>query len=89
MKRRGSKKLLTFDIIRGIIPTNSVDAIYMITDEIGYLKVSKFARNTYNEFFNALVKLQKQGASQFIIDLRGNSGGFMDQAIYMANEFLP
>lgn len=89
VKRRGSKKLLTFDIIRGIIPTNSVDAIYMITDEIGYLKVSKFARNTYNEFFKALVKLQKQGASQFIIDLRGNSGGFMDQAIYMANEFLP
>ena len=89
VKRRGSKKLLTFDIIRGIIPTNSVDAIYMITDEIGYLKVSKFARNTYNEFFNALVKLQKQGASQFVIDLRGNSGGFMDQAIYMANEFLP
>lgn len=89
VKRSSSKKPLEFEITRGDIPSNSVDAIYMLTENIGYLKVSKFARNTYLEFFNALNKLSNQGAEKFIIDLRGNSGGFMDQAIYMANEFLP
>ena len=80
--RRTSKKPLKFDVIRGDIPVNSVDCSYMIGEGIGYLRVSKFARNTYNEFFNALEELK-------VVDLRGNSGGFMDQAIYMANEFLP
>ena len=61
----------------------------MIADNVGYLKVSKFARNNYNEFFQALKDLEAKGAKKFVIDLRGNSGGFMDQAIYMANEFLP
>lgn len=89
IKRNGSKKILNYDIIRGIIPSNSVDAKYMMADGIGYIKVSKFARTTYEEFFNALVDLQKKGAKKFMIDLRNNSGGFMDQAIYMANEFLP
>lgn len=89
IKRKTSDKILDFEITRGAIPSNSVDAVYMIDDEIGYLKVSKFARNTYNEFFEALTKLQDKGARKFVIDLRGNSGGFMDQAIYMANEFLP
>ncbi|MDE6006539.1 MAG: S41 family peptidase [Muribaculaceae bacterium] len=89
IKRKSSAKPLTYEITRGIIPTNSVDAVYMISDSIGYLKVSKFARNTYNEFIDALNTLASKGASKFVIDLRGNSGGFMDQAIYMANEFLP
>lgn len=89
VKRKSSKKPLSYEITRGQIPTNSVDAVYKINDNVGYLKVSKFARNTYNEFFEALTDLQSQGASKFIIDLRGNSGGYMDQAIYMANEFLP
>lgn len=89
VKRSSSRKPLSFEITRGQIPSNSVDAVYMVDDEVGYLKVSKFARNTYNEFFSALTDLQSQGARKFIIDLRGNSGGFMDQAIYMANEFLP
>ncbi len=61
----------------------------MIDDKTGYLKVSKFARNTYKEFFDALADLRAQGATRYVVDLRGNSGGFMDQAIYMANEFLP
>lgn len=89
VKRKSSAKPLTFNLVRGQIPSNSVDATYMVDSEVGYVKVSKFARNTYNEFFTALANLQKIGARKFVIDLRGNSGGFMDQAIYMANEFLP
>lgn len=89
VKRRSSKTPLTFNIVRGQIPSNSVDAAYMLTDDTGYVKVSKFARTTYSEFYTALTRLQKEGAKKYIVDLRGNSGGFMDQAIYMANEFLP
>lgn len=89
VKRQNSRKPLTFEIVRGEIPSNSVDSKYMIADGVGYVRVSKFAKNTYSEFFNALVELKEKGATKYIIDLRGNSGGFMDQAIYMANEFLP
>lgn len=89
VKRGNSKKPLKFDIVRGLIPSNSVDAKYMIADGVGYVKVSKFAKNTYDEFFTAISDLKEAGAEKFLIDLRGNSGGFMDQAIYMANEFLP
>ena len=89
VKRRSAKTPLTFDIVRGQIPSNSVDAAYMLTDDTGYVKVSKFARTTYSEFYTALTRLQTEGAKKYIVDLRDNSGGFMDQAIYMANEFLP
>ncbi len=89
VKRSNSNKLLTFDVIRGDIPVNSVLSSYMIADSIGYIKVSKFGRTTYNEFFTSLVKLGQQGAKGYIIDLRGNGGGLMDAAIFMANEFLP
>lgn len=89
IKRYGQKKEVVYDVVRGDIPVNSVDVSYMLTKDAGYLKVTKFSRNTYMEFFNALNDLRQQGAQSFIIDLRGNSGGFMDQAIYMANEFLP
>lgn len=89
VKRQNSRKPLTFEIVRGEIPSNSVDSKYMIADGVGYVRVSKFAKNTYSEFFNALVELKEKGATKYIVDLRGNSGGFMDQAIYMANEFLP
>lgn len=89
IKRYGQKKEVVYDVVRGDIPVNSVDVSYMLTKDAGYLKVTKFSRNTYMEFFNALNDLRQQGAKSFIIDLRGNSGGFMDQAIYMANEFLP
>lgn len=89
IKRNSSRTPLTFDITRGMIPQNSVDASYLLKDNVGYIKVSKFARTTYSEFYTALTKLQKEGAEKFVIDLRGNGGGFMDQAIYMVNEFLP
>lgn len=87
--RRTSKKPLMIDVVRGQIPTNSVDAKYMIADNTGYIRVGKFARTTYDEFFEALGELRHSGATKFIVDLRGNSGGYMDQAIYMVNEFLP
>lgn len=87
--RKSSEKPLTFDVVRGDVPVNSVDCAYMVDEEVAYLRVTKFARNTYMEFFNALNDLKAQGAKKFIIDLRGNTGGFMEQAIYMANEFLP
>lgn len=89
VKRYGHNKDVVYDVVRGDIPVNSVDVSYMISEDTGYVKVTKFSRNTYMEFFNALNDLRRLGAEAFIIDLRGNSGGFMDQAIYMANEFLP
>lgn len=89
VKRKSSKKPLNYEIIRGEIPSNSVDAKYILGNDIGYIKVSKFARTTYNEFYDALDELKKEGAKKYVVDLRGNSGGFMDQAIFMVNEFLP
>ncbi len=87
--RSTSKKPLTYDVVRGDVPVNSVDADYLLNDTIGYVKVSKFARTTYNEFHQALAGLRLDGARNFVINLRGNSGGYMDQAILMAQEFLP
>ena len=91
VKRSNSDKLLDFEVIRDDIPVNSVDAVYIADVEkgIGYLKVSKFGRNTFEEFYTALHQLMANGANSFVIDLRGNSGGFLDQVILMANEFLP
>lgn len=87
--RSSSEKPLNFKVKRGDVPQNSVDAQYMISEGVGYIKVGKFARTTYDEFYKALQNLEAHGAEKFIIDLRGNSGGFMDQAILMVNEFLP
>jgi len=87
--RPGMSKSAVYDIVRGDIPVNSVDSYYMLDRKTGYIRVGKFAKNTYQEFLDALVKLRMQGADKMVIDLRGNSGGYMDQAILMANEFLP
>lgn len=86
--RSNSKKPLKYSVVRGAVPVNSVDSRYMIAEGIGYVKVSKFGRTTYSEFIDALNELRLKGASKFVVDLRGNSGGYMDQAILMANEFL-
>lgn len=88
VKRKNSKKLLTFEVTRGDIPVNSVDAAYMISPETGYIKVNKFGRTTSDEFLTGLLNLHNDGAKSFIVDLRGNTGGFMEMAILMANEFL-
>ena len=87
--RSSAAKPLTFKVTRGDVPQNSVAAQYILSEGIGYIKVGKFARTTYEEFYKALQSLQARGAEKFIVDLRGNSGGFMDQAILMVNEFLP
>jgi carboxyl-terminal processing protease len=88
IKRHNSKDILHFNITRGEIPVYSVDASYMIDNNTGYVKVNKFAMNTYEEFLNAITKLKMQGSKQLIIDLRGNPGGAMESAILMVNEFL-
>lgn len=89
VKRHTSKKMLDFDVVRGDIPLNSVDAAYMIRPTIGFIKITKFSATTYSEFLTSMINLVSKGATQFIIDLRGNGGGFMDPAVLIANEFLP
>lgn len=88
VKRNSSKKTLTFTIIRDDIPMNTIDVSYMLDDKTGYIKIAQFGKNTYDEFFAALSKLKKDGASRYIVDLRGNPGGYMEMAILMVNEFL-
>ncbi|HOY31628.1 MAG TPA: S41 family peptidase [Bacteroidales bacterium] len=86
--RRGKKELLEYTIVRDKIPINSIDAAYMATDEIGYIKLNKFAQNTMAEFSEALLKLKKNGLKSLILDLRDNSGGYLNTAIELADEFL-
>lgn len=88
VKRNSSKKTLTFTITRDDIPMNTIDVSYMLDDKTGYIKIAQFGKDTYDEFFAALSKLKKDGASRYIVDLRGNPGGYMEMAILMVNEFL-
>ena len=96
VKRKGTPEVLNFTVTRGDVPIHSVDAKFIITPEhatrkgekIGFVRVNRFGENTYDEFIAALASLKGQGATSYIVDLRENVGGFMDQAIKMANEFL-
>nr|WP_225230881.1 MULTISPECIES: S41 family peptidase [Bacteroidaceae] len=87
--RPGEKEILDFTVIRGDIPVKSIDAAYMINDKFGYVKVNKFGETTYPELLIALAKLNQEDCKGMIIDLRGNTGGYMAAAIQMINEFLP
>ena len=87
--RRGVEGLLDFTITRDVIPTYSVDIAYMLDENIGFLKLSKFSATTYDEFKRGIRKLQSQGMKQLIFDLRGNSGGYLNAAVDIADEFLP
>lgn len=87
--RQGEKELLYFTIIRGDIPVKSLDAAYMINEKFGYIKINKFGETTYPEMLIALAQLHQQQCEGMIIDLRGNTGGYMGAAIQMVNEFLP
>ena len=87
--RKHVKNPLNFTIVRDKIPQFSVDASYMIDKEIGYIKVSRFAQTTFEEFQKALAALKKKGMKKLLIDLQGNPGGYMNQAIDLADEFLP
>ncbi|MDF9829546.1 S41 family peptidase [Parabacteroides sp. PF5-6] len=89
VRRGGNEDLIYFDVTRGDVPVHSVDVSYAVSDEIGYIKLSKFGRTTYNEFITAIAKLKQEGCNSFILDLRGNTGGYMDAAINMINEFMP
>jgi carboxyl-terminal processing protease len=86
--RKGFKDLLFFNIVRGKIPIYSIDVAYMVSDNIGYIRINNFAITTYDEFMKALRELKEKGMTKLIIDLRGNSGGVMDAAIQIANQFL-
>ena len=88
IKRDNANDLLEFTVIRDNVPVTSVDASYMITPTIGYLKINTFSEETYGEFLTSLVRLKSSGAQKFILDLRGNGGGLMQAAVLMANEFL-
>ena len=86
--RSGVKELLEFEIVRDVIPLYSVDVSTMLNDKVGYVNVTRFAETTSKEMFAALQKLKSQGMKQLVLDLRSNPGGYLDQAVKMADLFL-
>ena len=88
VQREGVKDPILFNITRGIIPVNSIDVAYMLDDTTGFIKLSKFARTTYLEFLKAALSLREQGMKRLVFDLRDNTGGYLDQALMLCNEFL-
>ncbi len=88
ISRRGHTGLIEYTITRGKIPLYSVDFSYMIRPGIGYIKISRFAENTYGEFMEAMNRLGKQGMQKLILDLRSNPGGYLNAATRIADEFL-
>ena len=86
--RGKSKKLMDFTITRGKIPIHSVDAAYMLTPKIGYIKISRFAATTYDEYKEAGEKLRSQGMKKLVLDLRDNPGGLLEAAVDISDEFL-
>ena len=86
--RRKDKDPVTFTVVRGDIPVESVDASFLVDDEIGYIRIKNFGENTFAEMLATLAHLHFNGMKSLIIDLRGNRGGYMHPSIQMANEFL-
>ena len=89
VKRKGISELIDFEITRDRIPIFSVDVSYMLNEESGYIKISRFAGTTYSEFMEAAVKLKKAGMTKMVLDLRDNGGGYLDAAVNIVDEFLP
>ena len=87
--RPGFKDKYTYEITRGVIPTHTVDVAYMMDSATGYIKLNEFGSTTAKEFNDAIVKLKRQGMTALILDLRSNTGGFLDAAISVCDEFLP
>lgn len=87
--RKGVPELLEFNVKRGRVALKSVDAAYMLTDKLGYIKINRFAESTYKEFKESLLKLKKEGATQIALDLRNNPGGYLAEATRIVDEFLP
>ena len=88
LKRQGIDEPVLVTVTRDAIPLNSVEATVMMTESVGFIRLSQFARTSHREIKSAIDTLRKQGMKSLILDLRGNSGGFLDQAILIANEFL-
>jgi carboxyl-terminal processing protease len=88
IQRKTVKNLLFFDIIRDNIPLYSMDVAYMVRPTIGFIKLSKFSRTTFDEFSEGIIKLSQQGMTSLILDLRGNGGGFLEMAVNIADQFL-
>lgn len=88
VKRAGASDPIVFTIIRDKIPINSVDTYFMLDDEVGYIRLTRFARTSHNEVRKAIQSLKDEGMKRLVFDLRGNSGGYLDIAFYIANEFL-
>ncbi|WP_418510600.1 S41 family peptidase [Corallibacter sp.] len=86
--RKGESELLDFTVKRDHIPIKSIDAAYMLSNTLGYIKINRFAESTYKEFKTALKSLQKIGATELVLDLRGNPGGFLTIAESIVDEFL-
>ncbi len=86
--RAGVNGLLDYSITRDKIPINSIDAIYMVDNEIGYIKLSRFARTSIEEFTDAIAQLKKEGMKSLVLDLRDNGGGYLDVAFELADQFL-
>ncbi len=89
VKRRRVDKLIYFTITRDEIPLYSVDVAYMITPRTGYIKISKFSLTTHKEFTERIIALRSKGMKSLILDVRGNGGGYLDDAIQVIDEFLP
>ncbi len=89
IKRMGQPHLLSFNVTRGDVPVKTIDATYMASPGVGYIRITSFGETTYAEFIAALSNLQAQGFNKLILDLRGNPGGYMETAVQLANEFLP
>jgi len=88
IKRQRSPELLEFTIVRDKIPQYSIDAAYMVDDEVGYIKVNRFSETTYEEFRDKLKILVEKGMKKLIVDLQGNPGGYMDRAVNISDELL-
>lgn len=88
IKRTGNDSLLDFNIVRDRIPIKSVVASFKVEEHLGYVKIDRFTKNTYTEFKTAVTRLEKEGVKDLILDLRDNGGGYLKEAIRVADEFL-
>ena len=88
VKRGSDPELIDFEIIRDKIPLNSINAAYMLDNHIGYIKLDRFAQESTQEFKEAFAKLQSQGMESLIFDLRGNTGGYLNTAIELVDQFI-
>lgn len=86
--RRGVAMPIFFMLTRDRIPIHSIDAAYMVANDIGYIRLSRFGAHTHDEFISALKRLKKSGLSKLVLDLRGNGGGYLNSAVEIADEFI-